>query len=424
MSDTSKIVELKAENVKKLKAVRITPDGSLVVIGGKNAQGKTSVLDAIMAGLGGKRLTDDKPVREGEEKGFVEIDLGKLLVRRTFTKAGGGTIKVTNKEDNASYGTPQKILDDLMGKIGFDPLEFSKMESKEQLKTLKDVTGLDFSKADEIRKNKYTERTDVNSQIKSLTARINAADLPESAPAEPVNIQALIDDIAAVEEYNRQANRKKEDFERLESKLDSKTSEIEVHKRNYEHKIKELNDEVSSLREVYARLTLECDELKIEDTTETRKELEQAEVLNQAYRTVMEVKGLEDDRRELQGQSDKLTESIEIIDSEKSEKVAAADLPIPDLTFGEDGVIYQGIPFTQASAAEKLRVSLAIGMAMNPKLRVMLVRDGSLLDEDNLKVIADMAKENDFQVWLERVGTGDEVSVIMEDGEVKGGSNE
>lgn len=89
------------------------------------------------------------------------------------------------------------------------------------------------------------------------------------------------------------------------------------------------------------------------------------------------------------------------------------------LTFDENGVLLNKIPFDQASSAEQLKVSLAMGIAMNPKLRVLLIRDGSLLDEDNLKMIAELAAKNDCQIWLERVGSGDEVSIIIEDGSIK-----
>jgi alpha-D-ribose 1-methylphosphonate 5-triphosphate synthase subunit PhnL len=113
-----------------------------------------------------------------------------------------------------------------------------------------------------------------------------------------------------------------------------------------------------------------------------------------------------------------LTEKLEAIEKQKAELLAKAPFPVPGLAFDDSGVLYQGIPFAQASGAEQLRVSVAMGIAMNPTLKVLLIRDGSLLDETNLEMIAQMAAEADAQVWLERVGKGDEVSVVIEDGEV------
>ena len=60
----SRIVSLTAENVKRISAVHIVPgDGGVVLIGGRNAQGKSSVLDSIMYALGGASAIPDEPIR-------------------------------------------------------------------------------------------------------------------------------------------------------------------------------------------------------------------------------------------------------------------------------------------------------------------------------------------------------------------------
>lgn len=47
------ITALEAENVKRIKAVEITPSTTgLTLVGGNNNQGKTSVLDALALGAG------------------------------------------------------------------------------------------------------------------------------------------------------------------------------------------------------------------------------------------------------------------------------------------------------------------------------------------------------------------------------------
>ena len=103
----------------------------------------------------------------------------------------------------------------------------------------------------------------------------------------------------------------------------------------------------------------------------------------------------------------------------KSDALKSAKFPISGLSFNDDGVLYKDIPFSQCSAAERLKVSLSIAMAMNPKVRVIRITDGSLLDDSNLKVISDMAKEKDFQIWLETIHSDDPLRVIIEDGEIK-----
>jgi hypothetical protein len=113
------------------------------------------------------------------------------------------------------------------------------------------------------------------------------------------------------------------------------------------------------------------------------------------------------------------TKKIDDFDAEKRKLLETAKFPVEGLAFDANGVTFKGLPFEQASSAEQLRVSVAMGFALNPKLRVLLVRDGSLLDPASLKMVADMAAEKDGQVWLERVSEGQECSVIIEDGAVK-----
>jgi hypothetical protein len=115
---------------------------------------------------------------------------------------------------------------------------------------------------------------------------------------------------------------------------------------------------------------------------------------------------------------DSLTAGIAALDKEKADGLAAADFPIKGLAFDEDGVTFNDVPFAQASSAERLRVSTAMCMALNPELRVLYIRDGSLLDDSNLDLIGRMAEANDFQIWVERVGTKDAGAIIIEDGEV------
>ena len=117
-----RIISLKAENIKKVKAVEITPKDDVVVISGKNAQGKTSVLDAIWFALGGKDNIPSQPIRQGKEKARVVLDLGQYKVTRIFTKAG--TYLTVENAQGATFKSPQALLDKMIGDLSFDPLAF------------------------------------------------------------------------------------------------------------------------------------------------------------------------------------------------------------------------------------------------------------------------------------------------------------
>ena len=121
----------------------------------------------------------------------------------------------------------------------------------------------------------------------------------------------------------------------------------------------------------------------------------------------------------LKANADLLTTRIEEIDAERVKRIGAAALPVPGLGFDGDGnVTLNDLPFSQASQAEQLRVSLAMGAALQPTLRLIIVKDGSLLDAKSLGIVGAFARDNDLQILMERVGDGAEVGVVIEDGAV------
>jgi ABC-type glutathione transport system ATPase component len=143
------------------------------------------------------------------------------------------------------------------------------------------------------------------------------------------------------------------------------------------------------------------------------------EQINNRVRDNVARQQLADNLAAAKAKAEDLTKKIKQLDAERVELIASAKFPVPGLGFSDDGVpTYQGIPLEQASGAQKIRVGMAVALAMNPKLKIVLVRDASLLDSDNMAIIAEMAEAAGAQVWLERVGTADAGAVIIEDGEV------
>ena len=116
---------------------------------------------------------------------------------------------------------------------------------------------------------------------------------------------------------------------------------------------------------------------------------------------------------------EKLNDDLEALREKKAEAIAAADFPVDGLAIDEDGVTFQGVPLAQASGAEKIRISAAIGLAMNPELRVLLVRDASLLDDQSMAALTTFAAEKDAQIWLETVGDRPGACVVIEDGRAR-----
>lgn len=425
-----KIIELRAKNVMRLSAVTIRPDGSLVVVGGKNAAGKTSVLNAIAFALGGKRLVVEKPLRAGQKKGYTKVDLGEFVVTRTFTSTGGGTLKIESA-DGKAFATPQKMLDEMVGRLSFDPLEFARMSPPDQLATLKQVVGLDFAQLDAKREDLYDKRRTLKRDLAADQQRLR--DLPSypDAPQEEISIQKLSEELSAADEYDSKTREIASTL--AEARHERERTQAEIHRlleaiEEIEAKFCRLKSSLSEAQEKMAEIDTTIKDMaksleRREEQSPDRHVISQAMVDAQEMNKQIHANEARRKQRDyvakLEDDVEALTGLIEIIDQQKREMVAEAEFPVEGLGFGEAGITFFDVPFEQASSAEQLQVSVGMGLAMNPKLKVLLIRDGSLLDADHLMLLGKMAEEADAQVWIERVGQDEKTSVVIEDGVVK-----
>ena len=407
-----KILKLTAENIKRLIAVEITPDGNLVQITGKNGAGKTSVLDAIWWALAGTKHIQAQPIRKGENKARVRLDLGEIVVERKFTEAGS-TLTVESIK-GARFSSPQTLLDKLLGELSFDPLAFSRMETSEQFDELRRISKLDvdIDELDALNKGDYAKRTDLNRDSKAKRAQIDGMIIPANTPDELVDESVLVDELQKAGEYNAQIEQRKANRERII--LEAKGQREQAEKLMVEAKalIKaadEYDEKLKSAPELPPPV----------DTVLLRQNIEKAAIINRSVAALKQKRMLISQVEELENKSTSITEQMCAREQAKADAITRASMPIPDIGFGDGQVIYKNIPFDQASDAEKLRVSLAIAIAANPELRVIRIRDGSLLDDDGLAAIAKMADELDYQVWIERVDGSGKVGVVIEDGMVK-----
>lgn len=457
-----KIVKLTAENVKRLKAVNITPDGALVQISGRNAQGKTSVLDSIEMVLGGGDHICSKPIRHGSDKAKIVCELdGGLVVKRTFTASGGGSLIVENK-DGARFPSPQSILDKLIGKLTFDPLAFTRMQPKAQLETLKGLVGLDFAAIEQMRASLYAQRTECNRVAARLQTIADSMPHHTGVPEAEISISGLAQEFDRRSAANLKIEVAKQEIHKARDAMDQASrSQVEVSEakaRSFsdrDHQLgeadAELEAEIKRLREHYnlkkQRIAAACanavatadqlvelrgKEISVlqktaerlqstaaappQDVDSIRAEIAAAEQKNRQIRDNQRRADATKQANAAKGAADELTASIEKLDADKSGALSNAKFPVDGLSFDESGVVFNGIPFDQASSAEQLRVSAAICFAMNPTLRVLLIRDGSLLDSEGMKTLAEIAEDRDAQIWIETVSDGSKVGVVIEDG--------
>lgn len=423
----SKIVQLTASNVKRLSAVSITPDGSTVVIGGRHGNGKSSVLDCIVYAITGTKSLPPVPLRRGASKGHIDLDLGDLKIRRTFTRKGENeyTTSLEVKRANGDkVSSPQALLDSLCSSLAFDPLEFARMKPKTQLEALKSLVKLDFADLDRARERLYSQRTEVNRQHAAKKAEWKAVPFVADIPHKEISVASLIAEIRRRESVNRENAAHRQDLEDLrelgrdkQTQIGNIKAEIERLKKQLvvlEEAAGEINDRAAAVAEYVATLT-------DESIDEIQKQIETAEATNIKIRRNLQKLELAKAEKDLEAKSEDLTRQIEEIDDEKSSAMKSAQFPVDGLGFGADGVLLNGLPLEQANTAAQIELSVAMGMALNPTLRVMLVRDGSSLfaDETGLGLIAKLADKHDAQVWIERASIGEECSVIIDDGHVQ-----
>jgi DNA repair exonuclease SbcCD ATPase subunit len=430
-----KIISLKAENIKRLQAVEISPDPQepIVTISGKNEQGKTSVLDAIWFAIGGGAAMADtaRPVRDGAEEASVTLDLGELVVTRRWTGNERSYLKVENK-DGIKFNSPQALLDGLAGKLSFDPLAFTNYAPKEQAKVLADLVKfpVDMEALDAQKKELYNNRTLANREVDRLKGVLTGMQQPDpDLPTEELSSADIVAELQTAQATianNATQRRRKDDlqasvirYEEMPKQLDAEIAELQARIFQLEMKKKEAVKTLEDTKKVLESVEKQVSELVDPDLQTFQTRLANVEDINRQIRDAAKRKETETTLAEFQSVSKQLTNRLDAIDQAKADALKAAQFPIEGLAFDAEGVTYKGIPFKQCSAAERLRVSLAMAMALNPKLRVIRITDASLLDEDNMAIIREMAGAKDYQVWMEVVDSSGKLGVYIEDGRVK-----
>lgn len=422
-----KIVSLKAENFKKLKAVEITPDGSTVVITGKNGAGKSSVLDSIMAALCGKKYCPEKAVRDGAEKGKVTVDMGPFKVIRTFNADGGGSLKVESADGTAA-SSPQKLLDTIVGDIAFDPMDFVRMGSttagkREQRSILMQMAGVDFADLDAKIAQVKSARQVANADKTRLTVELNAAVFTDDLPEAEIEMSALTECLAKAERHNKLVQDHRNEYLRLNGEVLRQTDHIGDIDGRIEHLKKQIAEfealkakEVAKLSALTAQRDT-CTSEEMIDTAPIHADIAAVDGKNKAIRANQAYRNLKAALTEAQERFSAFGKEVESLEAAKQKRLAEAAFPVPGLSVNEDGVTFNGIPLAQVNTAKQLEIGVAISMKLNPKLRVLRM-SGNDLDTDSLAIISKMVEAEGYQAWIEKVSDDGKVGILIEDGTV------
>jgi energy-coupling factor transporter ATP-binding protein EcfA2 len=436
-----KLLDLKIQNVKRISHASIQlPASGLILFTGRNAQGKSSLLDALGYLFEGKSAMAAEPIHAGKDKAIIEGrltppaeqvaklkgDAGPITVRRTISRGEDG-FTTRLQVEGMNYKTPQALLDSFLGAFTLDPLKFLSMKPVEQFNALRIfVPGVDFDAIDAENKRDYDDRTDVNRIIRDDKARLAAMPDHQGLPDVAPDIQAILDQVTGAAAHNNsvedQRRRRERDAEQIQTSLRMATEDL--------RKAEDLRRQADDLERGAVAIGRDCEGRQnaleglpalpdLIDVATASAELQSAQ---RVIALLNEKKARDDLVRKIESrefESESYTDAINDRKAAKDKAIAEAKLPVPGLGFGDGIVILDGFPISQASQAQQLTVALSLAMAANPQFQFVRVRDGNGCDPGFLQLIADLADEKGFQVIMERVSAPDGFpAFVIENGEV------
>ena len=402
-----KITQFEAENVKRIKALTLTPAPTgLTVIGGRNNQGKTSGLDAIVWALGGDRYRPSQAQREGSvlpPRLRLELSNG-IIVERSGKNSD---LKVT---DASGRKAGQQLLNSFVEQLALDMPRFMQSTSKEKATTLLRIIGLEeqVEKLERQEKELYNQRHAIG-QIADQKAKY-AKELPSypEAPAEPISAYDLIQRQQDILARNGENQRKRERAAQLAAEMDRVGKELAL-----------LEEQYKTLCADYETAQKSALDLQDEATDELEASIRNIEAVNAKVRTNQDKARAEAEAKECGDQYAGLTAQLEAVRQQKTDLLQGAKLPLPGLSVEDGELIYKGKPWDCMSGSDQLKVSTAIVRALKPDCGFVLLDKLEQMDLETLREFSAWMEAEGLQGIATRVSTGGECSIIIEDGYAK-----
>jgi hypothetical protein len=430
-----KIINLQAENILKLKAIDITPSDSVVYVTGTNGAGKSSILDCITMALCGGREIPKEPIRKGADKGKIIMDIGEYIITRSFTKENS-YLKIEAK-DGSKVKSPQSLLDSIVGAVSFDPLEFMNNDDKKQREILLALVGANTDDLDKREKQlRDVERPAIGKYRTKAEVTMKASVYhPEVANLAEQSLSDIMTEMEVAQTFNRTLADRETANETIKSnavKLREQIIEREKDIMLREEQIVRLREEIKDMSqqnmdanklilEARDAYTAEKEALALiqpRDIESIKSRMGALEETNTKIRENVKYLAAKVDFKSADDDYNAATKEIEDIMAKRQDLIKKMNMPVPGLSFDENGLFYNSIPLAQCSDGEKLMISMGISMALNPTLKVLRIKDGSLLDEKNRAIIAESVKEKGYQLWFESVGSSSSVGILIDEGEI------
>lgn len=419
--ESIKINKLEIENVKRIKAVKIEPTANgLTIVGGNNNQGKTSVLDSIAWALGGEKYRPSKAQRDDSTiPPTLHIVMSNgLVVER---KGKNSSLKVTDPTGNKAG---QQLLNEFVEQLALDLPKFMESSGKEKAQTLLKIIGVgdQLEVLDKKEKELYNNRLAIGQIADRKKKFADEQPYYPEAPKELISPSDLIKQQQEILARNGENQRKRD-----------RLNEITMNKHRVLDDIGRLDEQIATLQKQKEQLTEEYNqavrdeetarktvlELQDESTAELEASLANIEEINRKVRANLDKDKAEEDALDYQNQYAALTEEINQTRQAKSDLLQSAELPLPDLSVQDGELVYKGQQWDNMSGSDRLKVSTAIVRKLNPKCGFVLLDKLEQMDRDTLNEFGQWLEQEGLQAIATRVSTGDECSIIIEDGYVK-----
>ncbi len=413
--ESIKINKLEIENVKRIKAVKIEPsrDG-LTIVGGNNNQGKTSVLDSIAWALGGEKYRPSQAVREGSviPPNLRIVMSNGLVVER---KGKNSSLKVTDPEGNKSG---QQLLNEFVEQLALDLPRFMESSGKEKAQTLLRIIGVGEQLAGLEKKEKelFGQRRTIGQIADQKKKFADEQTYYPDAPSELVSPSELIRKQQEILARNGENQRKRACAEQYRQSVIFLKQEAEAMREQLARKEAELREAEDNLQTALKS----AEGLLDESTAELEASIADIEEINRKVRANLDKEKAEDDAQQYLDQYATLTKQIEDARQAKTALLQTADLPLPELSVKDGELVYKGQLWDNMSGSDRLKVSTAIVRKLNPKCGFVLLDKLEQMDMQTLNEFGQWLRREGLQAIATRVSVGDECSIIIEDGYVKG----
>lgn len=410
-----KINKLEIENVKRVKAVKIEPTANgLTVIGGKNKQGKTSVLDSIAWALGGDKYRPSEAQRTGSviPPNLHIVMSNGLIVER---KGKNSDLKVIDP-DGQKGG--QQLLNDFVEQLALDLPKFMQSTSKEKANTLLQIIGVG-DKLYELEQQElalYNKRKTIGQIADQKKKFAKEMTYYPDAPKEPISASELIRQQQEILARNGDNQRKRQNLAYIENQVTNQESII----RDLKRKLAEAELKYAEIKVDWETARKSALDLHDESTEELEQNITNIEEINRKVRTNLDKDKAETDALDYDNQYNTLTTQIDSVRKSKTDLLTNASLPLPGLSVVDGELTYQGFKWDNMSGSDQLKVSTAIVRKLNPQCGFVLLDKLEQMDLDTLKEFGEWLEQEDLQAIATRVSTGDECSIIIEDGYVAG----